>query len=105
LTADWSDGGEPLGVRRRTPGDRLRVAGLEGAKKLQDLLVDAHVPRDRRDLLPVVTAGESVVWVAGVRRAAWRADLPESARLLRLTVTPVSPETAALVADQRRGYL
>ncbi len=37
-----------------------------GTRKLQDVLVDAGVPRALRDLLPVVAAGERVLWVPGV---------------------------------------
>jgi tRNA(Ile)-lysidine synthase len=57
----------PLAVRSRKPGDRLRPAGLGGrAKKLQDLLVDRKVARERRDALPLVVDGtDTIVWVVG----------------------------------------
>jgi tRNA(Ile)-lysidine synthase len=51
-----------LAVRTRRPGDRL--AGRR--KKLQDLFVDAKVPRADRDAWPVVTRGDEVVAVPGV---------------------------------------
>jgi tRNA(Ile)-lysidine synthase len=51
-----------LVVRTRRPGDRL--AGRR--KKLQDLFVDAKVPRADRDAWPVVTRGDEVVAVPGV---------------------------------------
>lgn len=57
-----------LAVRLRQPGDRLWPVGMEGSKKLQDILVDAKVPRDRRDRLPLLVAGDEVVWVPGIRR-------------------------------------
>ncbi|MBI1886682.1 MAG: tRNA lysidine(34) synthetase TilS, partial [Chloroflexi bacterium] len=44
----------PLLVRSRRPGDRLRPLGLGGEKKVQDLLVDAHVPVQERDGVPLV---------------------------------------------------
>jgi len=58
----------PLAVRLRRPGDRLWPVGMEGSKKLQDILVDAKVPRAQRDRLPLVVAAEEVVWVPGLRR-------------------------------------
>ncbi|OTA40992.1 MAG: hypothetical protein A6D92_11120 [Symbiobacterium thermophilum] len=58
----------PLAVRTRRPGDRLWPAGMQGSKKLQDILVDAKVPRDQRDGLPLLVAGDTVVWVPGVIR-------------------------------------
>ena len=65
-----------LEVRARRPGDRL--AGRR--KKVQDLLVDAKVPRAQRDDWPLVVRGEDVVAVPGVTEApgwegvvhAWR---------------------------------
>lgn len=44
----------PLAVRIRRPGDRLRPHGGPGERKLQDVLVDARLPRRLRDRLPVV---------------------------------------------------
>ena len=54
-----------LEVRTRRPGDRL--AGRR--KKVQDLLVDAKVPRAERDGWPMVVAGDEVVCVPGVADA------------------------------------
>lgn len=55
----------PLTVRSRRPGDRLRPLGLGGEKKVQDILVDARVPAEERDGVPVVADGQGIVWVAG----------------------------------------
>jgi tRNA(Ile)-lysidine synthase len=55
-----------LSVRFRRPGDRFRPLGLGGRKKLQDFFVDRRVPRDGRDLVPlVVDRDDRIVWVAG----------------------------------------
>jgi tRNA(Ile)-lysidine synthase len=56
---------EGLEVRRRRPGDRL--AGR--SKKVQDLLVDAKVPRAERDGWPLVVCGDEVVAVPGLAEA------------------------------------
>ena len=55
-----------LVVRSRRPGDRL--AGRR--RKVQDVLVDAKVPREERDSWPLVaTTGGEVVAVAGLVEA------------------------------------
>ena len=54
-----------LEVRSRLPGDR--VAGRR--KKVQDLLVDAKVPRAERDDWPIVVRGDEVVAVPGLAEA------------------------------------
>ena len=63
----WTlESGRPgLEVRGRRAGDRL--AGR--SKKVQDLLVDAKVPRADRDGWPVVVHGEEVVAVPGIATA------------------------------------
>jgi tRNA(Ile)-lysidine synthase len=54
-----------LSVRSRQPGDRLRPLGLGGSKKVQDILVDAKVPADKRDGVPIVCDERGIVWVVG----------------------------------------
>ena len=54
-----------LVVRTRRPGDRL--AGR--SKKVQDVLVDAKVPRAARDTWPIVVSGDDVVMVPGIAEA------------------------------------
>jgi tRNA(Ile)-lysidine synthetase-like protein len=56
------EGSEPgLEVRTRRSGDRVK-----GRRKLQDVFVDAKVPRAERDDWPVVVAEEGVVAVPGI---------------------------------------
>jgi tRNA(Ile)-lysidine synthase len=54
-----------LVVRTRRPGDRL--AGRR--KKVQDLFVDAKVPKGERDAWPLVVSGDDVVAVPGIAEA------------------------------------
>jgi tRNA(Ile)-lysidine synthase len=57
------ESGRPgLVVRTRRPGDRL--AGR--TKKIQDVFVDAKVPRRQRDEWPLVVSGDEVVSVPGI---------------------------------------
>jgi tRNA(Ile)-lysidine synthase len=58
--------GLELTVGHRRPGLRMRPAGGAGTRKLQDILVDARVPREERDALPLVFAGDRLAWVPGV---------------------------------------
>lgn len=58
--------GLELRLGHRRPGLRMRPAGGAGTRKLQDILVDARVPREERDGRPLVFAGERLAWVPGV---------------------------------------
>jgi tRNA(Ile)-lysidine synthase len=73
-----------LTLRRRRPGDRFQPLGLARAKKLQDFLVDAHVPREDRDGIPLLATTRGIAWVAGQRPAEWAKVTPATRRLLRL---------------------
>jgi tRNA(Ile)-lysidine synthase len=81
----------PLTVRSRRPGDRFRPLGAPGTRKLQDVLVDARVPREERDRIPVIADAEGrILWVPGVRQADhWRLG-PGVRRVLVLTVEPMT---------------
>ena len=57
----------PLKIRPRAVGDFFFPMGFGRRKKLQDFFVDAKVPRDERDMVPIVVSGEDIVWVAGYR--------------------------------------
>ena len=50
----------------RTPGLTMRPRGGRGTRKLQDIFVDARVPREERDSWPLVFAGDRLAWVPGV---------------------------------------
>lgn len=57
----------PLLVRSRRPGDRFLPLNGCGSKKLKEFFIDEKIPRARRDRVPIVTAGEDIVWIGGIR--------------------------------------
>ena len=74
----------PLTVRSRKAGDRIRPFGGAGRRKVQDVLVDAKVPRALRDCLPLVLQGEEVIWVPGVIRGEAAPIRSSTKRVLRI---------------------
>ena len=61
----WAN--RPLWIRACQAGDRLAPFGMKGARKIQDGLVDAKVPRADRPRLPVLDCEGAVVWLPGYR--------------------------------------
>jgi len=60
----------PLHVRPRKPGDRIRLQGVKGSKKLKDVMIDAKVAPSRRDRLPVITdQSGKILWIPTLRRS------------------------------------
>jgi tRNA(Ile)-lysidine synthase len=74
--ADATAVGEALTVRGRRPGDRMQPLGMGGTKKLQDILVDAHIARHERDSIPVFENEHGIVWLGSLRLADWARPVP-----------------------------
>lgn len=72
-------------VRARRRGDRIRTAG--GTRKLQDVLVDAGVPRALRDAVPLVATADRVLWVPGIAAAVDVVDAGRSRPAVHLAVS------------------
>jgi tRNA(Ile)-lysidine synthase len=68
---DYDKIGTLLTVRNRRPGDVFCPSGMGGRhKKLQDYLVDKKISRLQRDRIPLLCAGDDIVWVVGLRADA-----------------------------------
>ncbi len=89
--SDYQPIGDYLILRGRRPGDRFYPHGMESSKKLQDFMVDAHIPRDLRDRVPIFVARDKIIWVAG-----WRTDD-------RVKVTPNTKRILAIEMKRESG--
>ena len=74
-----------LTIRSRLPGDRY---GGSGHRKVKRLLINARIPSQARDRLPMVVAGDAVVWIPGFRPAKSFRAHPGSHRFIMLQATP-----------------
>ena len=67
----------PLHVRTRRAGDRMKVKGLNGSKKVKDIFIDEKVPVSQRDLWPVVVdSKDTIVWLPGLKKSKF--DVPKN---------------------------
>jgi len=59
--------GSSLSIRTRRPGDVLQPLGMTHEKKIQDILIDRHIPRTQRSILPIFfNAQGHPLWLGGV---------------------------------------
>jgi tRNA(Ile)-lysidine synthase len=84
----------PLTLRSVLPGDRFWPEGAKGARKIQDFLVDAKIPRWLRPHLPLVASRDSIIWLPGLRLAEPVKLTPATTRILELTIAPANDRTA-----------
>lgn len=57
----------PLKLRKWKEADWFVPLGMNGKKKLSDLFVDLKIPTNMKKNTYVLTSGDSIVWVAGLR--------------------------------------
>ncbi len=66
-------------ARSRLSGDRMTPLAMAGSKKVQDIFMDAKVPRDQRQQIPLFECGGRLIWIPGYRIArGW--EIREPAR-------------------------
>ncbi len=73
-------------IRCRKQGDYLCI-DKGGTKKLKALLIDEKIPRQKRDVLPLLADGSHIMWVIGNRISeAYKVD-ENTRRILQITIT------------------
>ena len=87
--------GLALHLGYRTPGLRMRPLGGRGTRKLQDIFVDARVPREDRDVWPLVLAGDVLAIVPGIAVSADMAT-PAGEPSLHVTVRGIPAKVESL---------
>lgn len=64
----------PLRVRTRKCGDRMKVKGMEHAKKISRIFIDEKIPANERAQWPVVEdASGNIIWIPGVKKSVYTA--------------------------------
>jgi tRNA(Ile)-lysidine synthase len=63
----------PIIIRSAQPGDRFQPSGMDGHKRLKNYFIDNKISTEDRHKVPVVCAGNDIIWLAGERRCegAW----------------------------------
>ncbi|MDR1271690.1 MAG: tRNA lysidine(34) synthetase TilS [Clostridiales Family XIII bacterium] len=76
---------DALVIRTRKDGDRISPAGMNGTKKLQDLMVDMKIPRTERELIPLLAFGSEVLWIPGIRKSGKYSAGSHTGRIIRVS--------------------
>jgi tRNA(Ile)-lysidine synthase len=54
-------------VRNRKDGDKMIPIGMKGSKKLKDIFINLKIPREERDMIPIVCFDEKIAWIVGFK--------------------------------------
>jgi tRNA(Ile)-lysidine synthase len=78
----------PLEWRTRQPGDYMQPLGMSGRKTLQDVMVDAKIPRGQRGNVPLLAVKNKpeIIWIPGKggRRSMHAAVNPQSTQVIMI---------------------
>jgi tRNA(Ile)-lysidine synthase len=88
----------PLDLRTALPGDRVRLLGAPGTRRLCRILRDRWVPRRFRAFWPVVSDPLGIVWVPGIGIAERGRIGSETRRVLELRLYPKKERPGAGLA-------
>ncbi|MBU5214790.1 tRNA lysidine(34) synthetase TilS [Heyndrickxia oleronia] len=62
----------PLVIRNKKAGDRMKVKGLNGSKKVKDIFIDEKIPREKRDEWPIVVDQQGdVLWIPKLKKSSY----------------------------------
>ncbi|MDT8316916.1 MAG: tRNA lysidine(34) synthetase TilS [bacterium] len=75
---------EPLEVRNFIAGDRIRIKGMRGRKKLKDLFIDEKIPPRLRRKIPILVSGDEILWVIGLRQSKYLNTEPLKGELIKV---------------------
>ncbi len=76
-------------VRNACTEDRIRPFGMQGHRKVQDVLVDAKIPPALRPGFPVVEMNGEIAWIPGCVRGQSALVTAATRRVYRMRVSPL----------------
>ena len=41
--------------------------GMKGTKKIKDIFIDAKVPKEQRDYIPIIEFDNNIAWLTGIK--------------------------------------
>lgn len=59
----------PLKIRFRNKGDKMKLKGMSGTKKISDIFSDEKIERAKRDFIPLILKENEIIFVCGLRQA------------------------------------
>ncbi|WP_226671287.1 tRNA lysidine(34) synthetase TilS [Metabacillus litoralis] len=63
---------KPLIIRSREQGDKMKLKGMNGRKKVKDIFIDEKIPLHSRHSWPIVEDGNgNILWVPGLKKSIY----------------------------------
>ncbi|MBO3441429.1 tRNA lysidine(34) synthetase TilS [Clostridium botulinum] len=64
---DYDKINRDIKLRYRNNGDKFVPLGMKGTKKLKDLFINLKIPKEKRDIIPLIVFDDEISWIVGYR--------------------------------------
>jgi tRNA(Ile)-lysidine synthase len=81
-----------LVIRSRRSGDKFKPLGMSSEKKLKEFFIDWKIPREERNLIPLITDSRNIIWVAGYQISEDYKVTDRTTRVIELKLVPATDE-------------
>lgn len=78
---------EGMLIRKRINGDKFRPLGMKGSKKLKDIFIDLKVPREDRDITPLICFDNEIAWIVGYKVSESYRVTNETNNILKISIS------------------
>ncbi|APH06709.1 tRNA lysidine(34) synthetase TilS [Bacillus weihaiensis] len=76
---------EPLIVRTREQGDKMKLKGMNGRKKVKDIFIDAKISLHSRHSWPIVEDGNgNILWIPGLKKSVFEDEWDQKGEFVLL---------------------
>ena len=76
----------PLKIRKWSEGDKMQPLGMNGKKKLSDILIDMKISRVQKEQTYVLLSEDKIVWLIGLRLDDRYKVTEDSVKLLKMKI-------------------
>lgn len=83
---DYDNIKEYINIRTRKNGDRFKPLGMNGSKKLKDIYIDLKIPREDRDLIPLICFDDEISWIVGYKVSEVSKITKSTKQILKITI-------------------
>lgn len=75
-------------LRTKKIGDHITISKDGDRKRLKNYFIDNKIPSEKRDYIPLVTAGSDVLWIIGYRTGEGKLITKNTKNILKIEIIP-----------------
>lgn len=83
------DGNPEFQLRGWRISDRMKPFGMRGSRKLSDIFSDSKLDLNQKNIAPVITRNDEIIWLPGIRQSALFPVTSSTTAYVEFTFTPL----------------